>query len=154
MPGNHLARGRRFLQKFGSGLTAVAVSLIVTLVPARSAWAAGNYETLHKFTYGRDGALAYGGMVMDGAGSLYGTTARGGTGAEGTVFKLAPNANGGWTKSVLYNFCSRRNCADGTDPQASLVFDQAGNLYGTTYNGGRMDICRRVGCGGVFEITP
>jgi len=54
---------------------------------------------------------------------------------------------------VLYSFCSARGCADGRDPSASLIFDAAGNLYGTTAHGGAYTKCS-VGCGIVFELTP
>jgi uncharacterized repeat protein (TIGR03803 family) len=61
---------------------------------------------------------------------------------------LTPNTDGSWTKSVLYTFCSRTNCGDGENPVASLIFDQAGNLYGTTSSGGAH------GGGTVFKLTP
>jgi uncharacterized repeat protein (TIGR03803 family) len=64
------------------------------------------------------------------------------------VFKLTPNSDGSWTESVLYSFCSLDNCADGADPTAGLIFDKAGNLYGTTSEGGD-----RI-TGVVFKLTP
>ena len=56
-------------------------------------------------------------------------------GVGGTVFKLTPNLNGTWTESTLYHFCSLTNCSDGANPLSVLIFDAAGNLYGTTYRG-------------------
>jgi uncharacterized repeat protein (TIGR03803 family) len=53
------------------------------------------------------------------------------------------------TESVLYNFCSQPNCADGFNPGSSLTSDGKGNLYGTTYNGGVGS-----GYGTVFELSP
>jgi uncharacterized repeat protein (TIGR03803 family) len=101
---------------------------------------------LHTFTGGKDGGGPFAALIMDSAGNLYGTT-RG-----GTVFKLAPNKSGRWQETVLYTFCSVTNCADGADPWSSLIFDSAGNLYGTTYNGGS-GTCMS-GCGVVFKLTP
>jgi uncharacterized repeat protein (TIGR03803 family) len=95
-----------------------------------------------------DGAQPYAGMIFDRAGNLYGTTISGGAHHGGIVFQLTPNQNGGWTEGVLYSFCSRGNCADGLHPFAGLIFDQAGNLYGTTYYGGDQQD------GTVFQLTP
>ena len=73
----------------------------------------------------------------------------------GTVFKLTPSSGGGWTESVLYSFCAQSNCADGQNPVAGLIFDAAGNLYGTTSGGGvNSSSCYNVYCGVVFELTP
>ena len=70
----------------------------------------------------------------------------------GTVFELSPREGGGWTETVLHSF---GNGADGQIPNASLIFDAAGNLYGTTNQGGIHSACfDGTGCGTVFEITP
>jgi hypothetical protein len=93
-------------------------------------------------------------LVFDSTGNLYGTTSAGGTGCNGlgcgTAFKLTPAGNGEWTYIVIHSF--RPNGKDGNTPYAGLVLDSAGNLYGTTYVGGRG--IWNVGCGAVFEITP
>jgi uncharacterized repeat protein (TIGR03803 family) len=94
-----------------------------------------------------DGANPYAGLIFDSVGNLYGTTGAGGRGGGGTVFELTPGAYGKWTEKVLYNFCSTANCADGEIPYAGLIFDSAGNLFGTTYGGGSC-------CGTVFELIP
>ncbi len=83
-------------------------------------------------------------LVMDAAGSLYGTTQCDGTFGAGSAFKLTPSARG-WTYSSLHDFT---NGSDGGRPQSNLVIDADGNLYGTTYEGGTH------GAGAVFEITP
>jgi uncharacterized repeat protein (TIGR03803 family) len=101
---------------------------------------------LHSFGAGTDGASPPAGLIWDGAGNLYGTTYAGGTSNVGTVFELSPNGSGGWTETVLYSFNS--NGSDGNYPYAGLVFDRAGNLYGTTYLGGTYNI------GTVFELSP
>jgi uncharacterized repeat protein (TIGR03803 family) len=99
---------------------------------------------LYSFKGGSDGQGPYASPVFDSAGNLYGTTAGGGTGLYGTVFQLTPTSGGGWTESVLHSFTNR---SDGGSPRASLVFDTAGNLYGTAEYGGSS------GNGLVFELT-
>lgn len=105
-------------------------------------------SVLYAFHSRSEGENPYGGVIFDGAGNLYGTTQIGGSGGDfgGTVFKLTRNRNGSWTESVLYNFCSLGGCADGEIPEAGLIFDTKGNLYGTTLGGG--------GGGVVFKLTP
>ena len=111
------------------------------------------YSTLHNFT-GADGDSPVGSLVFDGAGNLYGATWYGGATFNGTVFKLRPNADGSWTESVLYSFCSVAKCTDGQNPVGGLVFDAAGNLYGTTSYGGRISTTCSNGCGVVFKLKP
>ena len=94
---------------------------------------------------GTGGTQPLAGLIFDSAGNLYGTTALGGTSGNGVVFELSPSSGGHWTESVLYNFAGGN---DGAGPVASLVFDQAGNLYGTTYKGGT------AGHGTVFTLVP
>ena len=106
-------------------------------------------QVLYGFTGGTDGLQPEGSLVMDAAGNLYGTTQVGGT-CCGVVFKLTHNSGGTWTQSVLYTFAGGN---DGSGPVAGLVFDAAGNLYGTTQEGGGGG-CGIPGCGTVFELTP
>jgi len=106
-----------------------------------------------------DGSGPMGGLVFDQAGNLYGTTTGGGSSSAcsqgcGTAFKLTPNADGSWSESVLYSFCSLQGCRDGQTPPSSLVFDQAGNLDGTTYYGGIPGQCGGDGCGVVYQLKP
>jgi uncharacterized repeat protein (TIGR03803 family) len=104
----------------------------------------------------RDGANPYAGLIFDPVGNLYGTTGAGGLSGCGegcgTVFELIPRDDGTWSEKVLYRFCAATNCTDGEYPNAGLIFDSAGNLFGTTYSGGTS--CQRLGCGTVFELTP
>jgi uncharacterized repeat protein (TIGR03803 family) len=88
-------------------------------------------ETVIYSFQGADGAAPAAGLIFGQAGTLYGTTSTGGKYDVGTVFQLAPSG-GVWTETVLHSF----NHKDGSHPVASLVFDQAGNLYGTTLFGG------------------
>ena len=106
-------------------------------------------QVLHSFSDGADGGDPEAGLILDTAGNLYGTTATGGTYRDGTVFELTPAADGSWTEQVLYTFCSQANCTDGANPVAGLIFDAAGNLYGTTTGGGTS-----VYYGTAFELTP
>jgi uncharacterized repeat protein (TIGR03803 family) len=99
------------------------------------------------------------GLIEDASGNLYGTTSAGGSSILwGTVFKLTPNGDGGYSESVLYNFCTQggTNCTDGADPLAGLVEDASGNLYGTTANGGAnySSNCHDGSCGTVFKLAP
>jgi uncharacterized repeat protein (TIGR03803 family) len=90
---------------------------------------AGDETVLYSFTGGADGGSPYAsGVVRDSAGNLYGTTEEGGTEGAGVVFKV----NTAGQETVLYNFCSLANCADGAAPYAGVILDSAGDLYGTT----------------------
>jgi uncharacterized repeat protein (TIGR03803 family) len=95
-----------------------------------------------------DGDEPAAGVIFDGSGNLYGTTNRGGAQSGGVVFKVTPRAGGRWTESVLHSFCSNSNCGDGKESDAGLIFDGAGNLYGTTLAGGS------EGEGVVFKLKP
>jgi uncharacterized repeat protein (TIGR03803 family) len=104
---------------------------------------------LFNFTGAKTGSTPVSGLVFDGAGNLYGTTSGGGGKNGGTVYKLSPNSDGKWTETLLHNFAGGQ---DGIDPLTSLIFDQAGNLYGTTFRGGSSNCWD--GCGTVFELSP
>jgi uncharacterized repeat protein (TIGR03803 family) len=122
------------------------------LAIAAPVFVASKEKVLYRFN-GKDGADPVAGLIFDAAGNLYGTTSSGGTGSGcgdgcGTVFELAPKANGTWTETVLYSFCSSSSCADGDAPRAGLIFDATGNLFGTTAAGGA------YGFGTVFELSP
>jgi uncharacterized repeat protein (TIGR03803 family) len=102
-----------------------------------------------------DGAGPSGALLFDKIGNLYGTTAGGGSGNNGTVFELSPpdSPSGVWTETVLYDFPA--DGSHGLSPLGNLVFDPDGNLYGTTHDGGSSTTCGYVGgCGTVFELSP
>ena len=108
-------------------------------------------KVLYSFSGGTDGLLPRAGLTFDQAGNLYGTTQSGGAYGGGTVFELTPNPDGSWTKETLHSFTG----TDGRGPVAGLIFDQAGNLYGTTGQGGNPNDCvNDSGCGVVFKLTP
>lgn len=113
-------------------------------------------NVLHSFNFSNAGTEGYyplAGVIMDSAGNLYGTTQWGGTYNSGMVFRLKPAGGGVWKETLLYSF--NDNGKDGYEPFAPLIFDAAGNLYGTTYSGGGSATgCGGSGCGTVFELTP
>jgi len=119
---------------------------------------ANNLTVLHTFA-GADGSQPDSVLLFDKSGNLYGTTYSGGTSDVceagcGAVFKLAPNANGTWTESVLHSFCSEEGCADGWYAgRGPLAMDATGNLYGTTEEGGTNG-CGGYGCGVVYKLDP
>jgi uncharacterized repeat protein (TIGR03803 family) len=105
----------------------------------------GNWTeaVLHNFNFNDgDGDFPEAGLALDSAGNLYGTTSSGGVYGYGTVFELT---TGSWAETVLHDFDS--NGQDGNHPYASLLLDSAGNLYGTTSEGGA------YGYGTVFALT-
>ncbi|MGA2966455.1 MAG: choice-of-anchor tandem repeat GloVer-containing protein [Terriglobales bacterium] len=99
---------------------------------------------IHTFTGGKDGDTPEGTPVLDRAGNLYGTTEFGGDKNLGTVYKLSPGKKW-WKEKILYSFKSGEK--DGNIPAAGIVFDAAGNIYGTTSGGGD------YGLGTVFELV-
>ena len=100
-----------------------------------------------------DGSAPSGGVIMDSEGNLYGTTEEGGASSNGSnkasgagvLYKLAPSGQ----ETVLYNFCSLANCADGSLPSGGLLMDSEGNLYGTTLYGG---VSSGLGSGVVYKV--
>jgi uncharacterized repeat protein (TIGR03803 family) len=92
------------------------------------------YSVVHTFN-GSDGSDPNA-LRQDAAGDLYGTTSGGGTNGFGTVFKISSTG----TLSTLYNFCSRKNCADGIYPYGALTLDAKGNIFGVLNSG-------------IFELT-
>lgn len=103
----------------------------------------GTETVVHAFTGKGDGANSTAGLVFDGAGNLYGTTTYGGKKGWGMIFELAPDG----TETILYNFV---NTGDGANPDNTLVFDQQGNLYGTTVP----LLSSPTPYGTVFKFTP
>jgi uncharacterized repeat protein (TIGR03803 family) len=92
----------------------------------------GQETVLHEFSASDDGYQPLAKVTQDSAGNLYGTTEYGGTHQRGTIHKIDTSG----VESVLYNFCSQPNCADGGTPFAPVVVDSGGNLFGTTSIGG------------------
>ena len=117
---------------------------VVELSPDGGGW---NATTLYNFTGGADGAdPAYGPLIFDNSGNLYGETYIGGAYGYGTVYELSPSGGGNWTETVLYSFP-----ADpfNSYPANGLIMDSAGNLYGTLYDS--LDFKTQPGA--VFELS-
>jgi len=112
-----------------------------------------NESMLYAFNNPPDAGLPLGSVSFDRAGNLYGTTVEGGTGncgngvdpnpGCGALYELTPSS-GTWTETILYSF---QGGNDGQSPEGGLIFDAAGNLYGTTAGGGS------AGCGTIFELS-
>jgi hypothetical protein len=139
---------------FGGSLVNGGVSGTVFKL-SRASNGSWSETVLHSFSGGTDGGYPYSSLVLDSQGALYGTTYDGGdttycNGGCGVVFKLTPNSDGIWTESVLHTFTS----IDGQYPLGPLTFDQQGNLYGTTSDGGLAGTQCWNGCGVVFQLTP
>lgn len=126
---------------FGACMTSLGCGTVFELSPAKDGkW---TESIIHYFPDGsEDGGNPYGALALDSAGNLWGTTLGGGTESGGTVFELTPSQEGTWNESVAFNFPT------GSFPYAGLTIDSAGNLYGTTFQGGSS------GGGLVFELTP
>jgi uncharacterized repeat protein (TIGR03803 family) len=103
------------------------------------------FRVIHTFTGGLDGSSASAGrMILDQAGNLYGAATVGGRFGNGVVFQLKLHS-GMWRQKTLYSF---KGQPDAGFPYGGLVFDQAGNLYGTTYYDGERDL------GSVYQLHP
>jgi uncharacterized repeat protein (TIGR03803 family) len=133
-------RLEKLLTRLLPGVVAAAITLF--FVPRAKAQ---SESTLYSFTGASDGGNPLSSLVMDAAGNLYGTTFVGGAYGAGEVYELTPVSDG-WKETVLYNFTGG---LDGADPYyADVIFDGAGNLYGTTVQGGTFNQ------GTVFKLTP
>jgi len=113
---------------------------------------AATLTSLYTFMGTGDGRFPQAGLLAGPDGSFYGTTGAGGASDKGEVFKVTPPAMGGvWEHKALHSFST----GDGENPSASLIMDQNGVLYGTTYIGGNGPCTQRgAGCGVVFKLTP
>ena len=119
----------------------------------------GTLTTLYSFcslANCADGELPTAGLIQATDGNFYGTTYTGTptSPSYGVAFKITPTG----TLSVIYSFCSQRNCTDGAAPFAALFQASDGNFYGTTKFGGVNDACveggSEVACGTLFKLTP
>jgi uncharacterized repeat protein (TIGR03803 family) len=120
------------------------LGVIFSLTPSQGAW---TYTVLYSFTGGNDGANPYSGVIRGNAGNLYGTASGGGSYGWGMVYELTPSGSG-WQEKTLYSFSGTQQGGWGIYPVGGLIFDGAGNLYGTT------ESSMAYGPGGTaFELT-
>jgi uncharacterized repeat protein (TIGR03803 family) len=117
---------------------------VYELTPSGSGW---SENVIYNFQGENDGLSPVGGLIMDQAGNLYGTTPQGGSGQGGTVFELTPSGES-WTFTTLYSFYNADGQNGAFGPYDRLTMDAGGNLYGTTNQDGA------YGCGNVFKLTP
>ena len=103
-----------------------------------------DFRTIYAFNGQPDGSFPYGALLFGPSGKIYGTTYYGGANGIGAVYELSQRRLGEWTENVIYSF---QEGTDGNSPISNLVFDPAGNLYGTTSEGG-------LGRGTIFKLTP
>lgn len=144
--GGSRERFRRGSKRSLSGPALRFLALVLALIIVPCVWAAPKYRVLHAFGEGQDGAGAWGSLILDMKGNIYGTTSGGGLYSNGTAFKLTPKANGKWGETILYSF--KKDGLDGCVSTAALTFGSSGALYGTSQH------CGAHGYGTVFELTP
>jgi uncharacterized repeat protein (TIGR03803 family) len=138
------------MKRMSLAIAAIRI-LAIVLLATNMASAVGTEKVIHNFVPTNSGASPESTLVFDRAGNLYGTTQIGGSNACddgcGVVFQLTPNPGGAWTYHAIHAF---RGGKDGVYPSFSsgLVIDPAGNVYGTTWQGG----ANGYGC--VFEVSP
>jgi uncharacterized repeat protein (TIGR03803 family) len=130
---------------------------VYKISPPQQQGGAWTETILYSFATAKEGYLAIGNLVFDGAGNLYGATWFGGDkgttcdslygGQCGVVFELSPpkQHGGKWTEKVLHSFAGGM---DGAQPNGGLVLGSKGAVYGTTYEGGSGD------WGTVYELKP
>jgi len=113
---------------------------IYKLVPHNGSW---SHTMLYQAQGDGDGEYAWGGIVFDRSGNIYGVFSANGPDGYGAVYKLAP-AGSGWNESTVHAFSYQGD--DGANPQGGLIADSSGNLYGSTVHS-------RNGGGTVFELA-
>ena len=119
---------------------------VFELVRPAAGMSAWQHVVLHRFTGGTDGGTPHGTLVFGPDGALYGAAGYGGASGGGLIYRFSQNGEGKWKENILYNFSG--SGADGGYPYCTPIFDAAGNIYGTTLNGGN------TGNGVVFELSP
>jgi uncharacterized repeat protein (TIGR03803 family) len=135
--------------RFEIAASCLAAMLLLLPITSSAREPTSKEKVIYSFQGGADGAGPMSDLTLDTAGNLYGTTSQGGTGTAcktgcGTVFELK-RTKGVWNEEVLYSFLWGK---DGLAPEAGVIFDTVGNLYGTTQWGGSGN------AGTVFKLIP
>jgi len=133
----------RTIQLFG--LRVPFLVLLLITFGAGDAALASKYKVLYGFSGGVDGGGLYSGVIIDASDNLYGGTVGGGDGGGGTIYQLQRQPDGSWVKIVIHDLDFH---TEGGNPNNGMVFDPAGNLYGTMEDGGPQQF------GGVFQLVP
>jgi uncharacterized repeat protein (TIGR03803 family) len=140
---------------WGFQRSAASIAALCAAASAAAPWSgteAYTLKTIYSFCQPQncvDGSWPQGGLLMDSAQNLYGTTTAGGASNQGVIFELVASADKkSWSYARLYSFCAKANCSDGAAPQSSLIQDTNGDLYGVATQGGSK------GQGMVFELVP
>ena len=115
--------------------------VVFEMTPSQGSW---NFNVLYSFSGRSDGGLPESGVTFDQSGSLYGTTVDGGAYGYGTVYESTPSGSD-WTEKVIHSFSGG---SDGAYPQAGLIVDQSGDLYGAAISRGNNNY------GTAFELEP
>jgi uncharacterized repeat protein (TIGR03803 family) len=132
-----------------SQVIGLAVTLVAVTFSLAVSVQAQTENVIFSFPGGYAGENPWGPVILDSAGNLYGTTPFGGA-CCGTVFRVSPTSTG-WTETVLRSF---NDGTYGAEVSPGVILDAAGNLYGTTINGGDLSVsCQGPGCGVVFELS-
>ena len=131
------------------------VLLLLSALGLAPAAPAQSYKVIYNFTGQADGANPLGGVTMDSAGNLYGTTFAGGRRGFGNLYRLVRSGSS-WVFYLVYTFLGfTQTSIDGANPYARPVIGPDGFLYGTTRSGGNGDGCRELhGCGTVYKVQP
>jgi uncharacterized repeat protein (TIGR03803 family) len=145
-----------YFEEPGGGL--MGIGAVSELSPPATQGGAWTYKQLFSFITWSDGSLPIGTLTLDHSGNLYGVTANGGDTSQcygygcGLVFELVrpTSKSGAWTESTIYGF---QPMPDGSHPYSGVIFDQSGNLYGTTQQGG-VNGSVYGGYGTVYELSP
>jgi hypothetical protein len=135
-----------------AGGTSNYYGTVFELKPPAKANGSWTETVLHSFTGGSDGGYPLAGVAVGANGNVYGTASYSGVANDsGTAFQLTPpaGAGGSWTYTVIHTFTGGTEAAT---PASTPVFDQNGNLYATTANGGTGSCYQ--GCGTVFQLAP
>jgi uncharacterized repeat protein (TIGR03803 family) len=135
-----LSHGRLYGAATTGGMYGSGVVFELTPTPVGE-W---DFRVLYSFHGQPDGSFPYGALLRASSGKIYGTTYYGGENGIGSVYELSPRPVGEWDGRVIYSFQTEN---DGNSPISNLVSDAAGNLYGTTSEGG-------LGSGVIFKLAP
>ena len=117
--------------RLGRDMVRLGFALAAFALLSPSAMLGQNYQVIHTFSGGGDGATPDAGLTPDGHGNYYGTASGGGAHGDGTVFKISPHGSG-WILSTLYSFTGG---GDGGEPATGVTFGSNGSLYGANVLG-------------------